>query len=289
MFRPPRASALSIVAREGPLTRTVSAPHAALPSKLRAIAGACRQGALTELRKHGIQVRRLPPTLIRAPEERALDLTIEHLTAWHLLDPTPEFFFVQIGAFDGSTGDPLRRLVSHYDWAGLLVEPQKAPFDSLRSLYADRPRVSVRNVAVGERDELRTFYSVIDGPPWAAQLASFDPMSILRYERPDVALRDKLVRTEVQCLTFESLLSDIDRVDLLQIDVEGFDAVLIHLFDFDRWRPSIVQFEHRHLSLVAHEAAVARLAGYGYRIGVSRFDTLGYHDRGGRPSIEQRG
>src|SRR5665213_3125000 len=112
-----------------------------------------RVAALGQLRKRGIQVKRLPPVLIQKPDEVILDLTLEHLVARHMLAPAPDFFFVQIGAFDGLSQDPLHDLIVRYDWAGILVEPQDRYFQTLRATYANRPRLTLRNVAVGERDE----------------------------------------------------------------------------------------------------------------------------------------
>jgi FkbM family methyltransferase len=237
---------------------------------------AIRRALLDEVRKHGLQVKWMPPTLVQRPEDVTLYMTLEHLIARHLLDePDPAFFFVQVGAHDGAH-DPLQACILRYDLAGLLVEPQAQAFRTLRSTYSNRPRLVLRNVAVAERDETRLFYRVVDGPEWTDQLASFDAAIILRHDNPQLRLRDKLVCEDVQCLSFESLLADVNRVDLLLIDVEGYDATLIRLFDFDRWRPSIVQFEHRHLSRRDHDAAVRRLVEHGYRVSCAQFDTLAY-------------
>jgi len=68
----------------------------------------------------------------------------------------------------------------------------------------------------------------------------------------------------------------IDRVDLLQVDVEGYDAEVVRMFDFDRWRPSIVNFEHTHLSPRDHESAMRHLVSHGYQIATTGVDTMGY-------------
>lgn len=239
-----------------------------------------RRAFLDEIRKRGIQVKRMPPVLIQRPDEVILELTLAHLAARHLLDPDPDFFFVQIGAFDGQ--DALHDLIMHYNWSGVLVEPQSGAFEALRAMYGNSPGLALRQVAIGERDEIRPFYGIASGPgipEWTAQLGSFDPAVPLSWEGLGDNGREHLISEKVRCMTFESLLSDVDHVDLLQIDVEGYDARLIQLFDFDRWEPSIVQFEHRHLSLADHDAAIRRLVGHGYRVAVGRFDTAAYRDR----------
>jgi FkbM family methyltransferase len=237
---------------------------------------------LNQLRKRGIQVKRMPPLLSQRPD-MILDVTLERLVAHHLLVPDPDFYVVQIGAFDGRTQDPLHDLIMRYGWAGVLVEPQARFFQALCSTYADQPRLTIRNVAVGERDEVRPFYRVKEGPTipkWAAQLASFDPTTILRHDDGRIRLEENLVCEQVQCVCFESLLADTEHVDLLQIDAEGYDGTLIRLFDFEHWHPSIVQFEHKHLSLWEHDAAMQRLVEHGYRVAAGPIDTVAYRNGG---------
>ena len=260
---------------------TGAAIRSAALGRLRYRIAAIRSAVLGHLRDRGIQVKRMPPVLIQRPDEVILDLTLEHVVALHMLAPAPDFFFVQIGAFDGVTEDPLHDFIVRHEWSGLLVEPQERYFQALCATYADRPRLMLRNVAVGERDEIRPFYRVVGPgiPEWTAQLASFDTAIILRHEDAETQLRGHLVCEQVQSVSFESLLGEVDHVDLLQIDAEGYDATLIELFDFARWQPSIVQFEHRHLSLHKHDAAMRRLIQHGYRVAVARFDTVAYRDR----------
>jgi FkbM family methyltransferase len=231
-----------------------------------------RRRALEEVRSRGIQVKRMPATLIRHPEA-LLTVTLEELVG--RLPAATGLFFVQIGAFDGRTNDPLHDLVVAHDWRGILVEPQERYFDQLRLTYASRRGLAMRNVAVGARNETRAFYHLDDeAPDWAYQLASFDPEIIVGHGRDQ--LRPHIVSDTVQCVTFESLLDEVDHVDVLQIDAEGYDAELIHLFDFDRWQPSIVQFEHVHLSHAGHDGALRILVSRGYRVAVLPEDTVAF-------------
>jgi FkbM family methyltransferase len=238
-----------------------------------------RRSVVHQIRRHGVQIRRMPPSLATDRGEIAIDLTIEHLVTLHLVDPVPGFFFVQVGAFDGITNDPINRMVRRYDWAGVLAEPQPAAFERLTKTYAEHPKLQLRNAAVGDRDGTVALYCVRDAPAWVDQLASLDRDVILRHDRPGLNLSSKIVSTKVDLVTFDSLLRGVDRVDLLQIDAEGSDGLLIDMFDLARWQPSIIQFEHRHLSLDEHEAALRRLIAHGYRIATARFDTLAYRDR----------
>jgi len=66
------------------------------------------------------------------------------------------------------------------------------------------------------------------------------------------------------------------RLDLLLIDTEGYDLELLELFDFERFRPDIVRFEHVHLSRADWDEAVELLARRGYRVLREEYDTTAY-------------
>ena len=80
----------------------------------------------------------------------------------------------------------------------------------------------------------------------------------------------------IPCTTFEEILSETTSVDLLLIDTEGYDLELLKLFDFDRFQPAIVRFEHDHLSRPDWDEAVELLYRSGYRTLREEYDTTGY-------------
>lgn len=138
-----------------------------------------------------------------------------------------------------------------------------------------------RQVAVGTRQETRTFYTVADEagvPDWAGMLSSFERETLLSHRRflPEI---DSLLRSEdIECVALNDLLAEAkaDHIDLLQIDVEGYDHELIRVLDLKRFGPSIVRFEHVHLTSDQHEASIGRLIAHGYRICLEEHDTLAY-------------
>src|SRR5215472_17798567 len=48
-----------------------------------------------------------------------------------------ELVFIQVGAFDGISTDPLRKYIHACGWRGVLIEPQPQPVTRLRELYAN--------------------------------------------------------------------------------------------------------------------------------------------------------
>jgi hypothetical protein len=90
---------------------------------------------------------------------------------------------------------------------------------------------------------------------------------------------ESLIEVEhVRSLTFATLLKEIgrERVDLLQIDTEGYDAELLRLFDIPSRKPPIVRFEHTNLDRQDYEYCLTLLVDQGYRIAICGADTLAY-------------
>jgi FkbM family methyltransferase len=239
---------------------------------------AALRAALRPLR---VAVERKPRLLLERPELE-LRPTLEQVAAEHMLSAGTELFFVQIGAFDGQTNDPIHDLVEKYNWRGVLAEPQRRYFEALERTYAGNPRVTLRNVALSDESGFRPFYRVREdpgAPEWVPQLASFDVETILAHEFAYPRLRQLIIEDEVETRSLDDLLAettDAHRVDVFQIDAEGYDATIVQMIDLARWRPAIVHFEHDHLSQEDHESAMRYLAEAGYRLQVKRFDTLAY-------------
>jgi hypothetical protein len=69
------------------------------------------------LNRIGYDIVRFPDPV--SPKIDVLDLVLKHVASL-----TPDFFFIQIGANNGMTGDPIRKYILKYHWRGILVEPQ---------------------------------------------------------------------------------------------------------------------------------------------------------------------
>lgn len=224
-------------------------------------------------------IRKSPAFLWGCPEAElsmTLDLVLCH---YRLRHPNP--FCIEVGAFDGVTDDPIYPLVEKHALQGILVEPQKHAFEKLRANYARfADRFMLVNAAIGPDDGKRPFYRVredVKGAEWLPQLASFDPNFAMK-DKGMRNLESFLVTEEVDCVSFSTLLARAGRahVDLLQIDAEGYDAEILRLFDLRSRRPAIVRFEHKHLSRKQRESCVRELISLGYKLAISRNDTLAY-------------
>ncbi len=158
-----------------------------------------------------------PGILKQAPELEIhdfLDMAIAQLGT-----PADQFFFVQIGAFDGREGDHLYRLIQQHRWHGILVEPQPPAFETLKQNYHDQPNLQFYNVAIGPQEGNLTLYTRKDG---SVPIASVSKRLLVKPGHS----KSEVVSIDVPCWTLEHLLQDAgapDQIDLLQIDTEEFD------------------------------------------------------------------
>jgi len=180
-------------------------------------------------------------------------------------------FFVQIGANDGVTGDPIRHLILKHRLPGILVEPQPAAFRRLVENYSEQPQLRFENMAIGCHNGIMTMYT----PAAHLQkdyLASFDRNTVAKH----LHNKEAILTLEVETCTVDSLLAKhrVEHVDLLQVDTEGFDCSIVEMVDLKKLRPSIIAFEHIHVTTNAYNACIERLQNHEYQVLPRGFDTI---------------
>ena len=191
-------------------------------------------------------------------------------------------FFVQVGSNDGLQGDPICGLINRYsNWRGMLIEPVPFIFERLKQNYNYSDRFIFENVAISNKSGSRKFYYVSRKakeelgdklPYWHDQLGSFDKNHILKHI--DGILEPYIVETEVETITLPELLdkNNVDKIDLLHIDTEGYDYKVLSQVDFSKYRPSVILYEDKHLSTQEKYLAKALLNSADYIC--IRFDAL---------------
>lgn len=219
------------------------------------------------LRSLGLERSYRPPALLRHSDWNFGDLL--RLVVGCALRTRPNFTFVQVGAFDGRTADPIYPLVQEFGIRGIVVEPQAQMLETLTANYAAHPQVVVVNAAIADADGARAFYSTTQGP---SRYASFSRSHLLEHGVAPGAV----VAQTVSCVTIASLLRQhgLTHCDLIQIDAEGYDYEIVRAIDFDAINPLIVRFEHVHLSNRDCDDCVALLASRGFRFISERRDII---------------
>jgi FkbM family methyltransferase len=220
-------------------------------------------------RQLGVQRCYTPPLVTRCPD--VLVRSMLPFVLAHELLKNPRLTFLQIGAFDGEGDDDLREIVAKHGLRGVLVEPQPAAFARLRQTYRDQPQVTLLQAAIAEHEGLRELYC---RQGKASMAASFDRQHLRRHGIPD----SEIVAHPVVCHTVASALraAQLDHVDLIQIDAEGYDWPIIRSIDFTMLRPAILRFEYRNLRPCDADDCLAFLASRGYRFFTEPRDIIAY-------------
>jgi FkbM family methyltransferase len=167
-----------------------------------------------------------------------------------------------------------------------MVEPVPYLFDRLQAHFGRSRRVRLENSAIADHDGSQPFYFLAESvgpdvglPDWYDALGSFRRDVVLSHRDDIPDIEDRLRVIEVPCLTFDSLCRKhaVEHIDLVHIDTEGYDFEVIKLIDLDRWRPTVLLFEHKHLSSDDRAACVQHLEAGGYDLLADDTDTLCVH------------
>jgi len=170
---------------------------------------------------------------------------------------SPGFFFVNIGANDGVHNDPIYPFIEQYGWHGVAVEPDPDVFEELRRNYQKFPSVVLEQAAI--TTEPPRLYRIGKGPfeyaQWMSQITAASEArvrEIIGLVRTygwlgsvPKDLEEYVQPIDVPCMTFEDLVRrhSIERIDYLNIDVEGGDLEVLAQVDLDRFRNRLLCIE----------------------------------------------
>ncbi len=196
------------------------------------------------------------------------------------------FTFVQIGANDGKLMDPIRKYILQYNWQGVFVEPVPTYFKLLKQNYKDQKRLRFANYAVTRKNSVEILYVVKSSNNIPLK---FNGMSTFSREQLIEQLKKAKVRSpenylrevKVQSLTLKNLFTKykLQHVNLMVIDVEGYEpAILKQIKDLQHY-PEVILFEHHWIPKVKRLEIKQELKRLGYKIqnaGFPWIDSLAY-------------
>ncbi len=199
------------------------------------------------------------------------------LTIRELIGQQKEVFFLQIGAHDGKSHDPISPYVRKYRWRGILVEPNPVVFKQLQENYKDHPELILENVAIDSKEGTLTLHC-FEGATADSHASMLTSTRKHYLQLNSDGARGKLVSIQVPAVTVSSLLKKhgVERVDLLQIDTEGHDFTILKTIDFSTVRPKIVHFENNFMNKRQKEQCLKIFAQNGYASLDLGIDTLAY-------------
>ena len=151
-------------------------------------------------------------------------------------------FFIEVGGNDGIETDPTYYLERFLGWRGVILEPLP---NMARSCGINRKRSKVVNVAaVSSHYQLKKITIV----ECAAQsviknsFAGVDKWIEATKENPRVTTEE----IEVPTMTLDDIIDRYaygEKIDLLVVDVEGYELHVLHGLDLDRHRPEYLLIE----------------------------------------------
>ena len=209
------------------------------------------------------------PAILRANPNLELHNFLELAIAQLGVAPE-EFFFIQVGAYDGLEADHLHALIRRHHWRGILVEPQPEAFRSLQTNYQGEEGLQFFNVAIGPQNGSIAIYTRRGA---SVPIASVNRRLLVK---PGHSAQE-ITSIEVPCWTLDRLLEEASApasIDLLQIDTEGYDCEILRSIDFLRVRPKIIRYEHALLSERQRNECIRLLGEQGYLMLLEDCDTI---------------
>ena len=155
-----------------------------------------------------------------------------------------DYFFIQIGANNGKRFDPIFNIVNTLNLNGLALEHIKEYFDELVENYKYTKVIPINKAIYTDNTQIVMHRAISNEslPEWTKGIASINP----EHFKKSKIDKSNIVEEIVDGITFDKLLSEynVRKLDLLQIDTEGYDKEIIKMIPFEKIKPVIIHFEH---------------------------------------------
>jgi FkbM family methyltransferase len=178
-----------------------------------------------------------------------------------------DFTFIQIGSNDGVKFDRLYSFVTQHKCKGLVIEPLSYYFKKLKENYAFYPDIIPVNCAIhAEKKRANIYYinptKLAEFPDWINGIGSFNKNHPKKYGISS----EYIISEDVNCEHLMDIIIkyNIKKVNLLQIDTEGYDGEIINMIDFNIFTPSIIKYEHVNLDKNEQIQVIQLLNSNGY-------------------------
>jgi len=156
-------------------------------------------------------------------------------------------FYIEVGGSDGVTQSNTWHLEMYKGWTGILVEPN---LEAAQKCCANRPNSTVFNYALVSKDckdsEVkllrRTVYS--DDPGLMSSISDSPIHQNSNWSAPATDI-DKTEEFIVPTATLTDILEscEVNSIDFLSLDVEGYEIEVLNGLDLKRFCPKVILIE----------------------------------------------
>ncbi len=177
---------------------------------------------------------------------------------------------IQIGANDGKRFDEISKFIkNNNELKAVLVEPVKKYFRQLKENYKDCKNIKFENSAISKNNEINFLYCVKEEfienyQEHIKGINSHEMQHLLNHNVKE----SHIEKIKVETLTFQNLIKkyDLTEIDLLYIDVEGYDdKVVFDFLDNSQLRPILI-FEYIHIKNTSLKILIKKLLNENYKI-----------------------
>jgi FkbM family methyltransferase len=154
-------------------------------------------------------------------------------------------FFIEAGANDGFAQSNTYYFEKHLGWQGILVEPIPELY---RKCVRQRPKSIVFNCALVSADyedeTVKMMYSNLMSLVKGARKSEIADLEHIR-RGMQIQKLEETYEIEVPARTLTSILDkvNIEKIDILSLDVEGYELNALRGFDFSKYQPKYILVE----------------------------------------------
>ncbi len=194
-----------------------------------------------------------------------------------LLSSQTNLSFIQVGALDGYSFDPIYELIAENPgWHGLVIEPIPSAFEVLCQTYKGRDNIKPLNIAIDpDSPSIKLHYIPPnnDLPDWVRGLSSaYLDRNNLSGSGLTPALRNQIrssIKTHTAPATTLTALvkaHQLHTLDWLQIDTEGHDWKVLKSLDLNLCKPRYIHIEYYNLPIPEKVQLISYLFVKKYKI-----------------------
>ena len=180
---------------------------------------------------------------------------------------------LQIGAMDGFSFDDIRGYLEKYKWDELLVEPIPKVYNLLCNNLEHRSNCVFENSAIISEDKIVSMVTVDKETieennlqQWYEGMSALFPIKN-GFGAGDEGIKDTFGKiVEVNGITLKTLINkhNIQKIDVLLCDAEGYDWNIFSQLDLNLFNPYFIRLEYINLTKEEQKQTQLKLDKHGY-------------------------